>query len=244
MVRKLNLFIIAVVSIFLQTGHNYAQIELKPQIPSTKDESYQLQDKRKATYEQCMKDFNFNKIDFSSPFAKQNSTLLKEYLQCRSTLNDSAEICNKLTSVTDIEMCRGYFNDYIEFLGQAITKGFTKRGMDSCKKILGDKSKCEDFLRGLNKKDSSICDKVTGRESDECKAQIEGRPNLCPSLPCQYKAIFVEAVRQNNINMCSEIQDGLVNSICRAYISRKEQACEESKWFVIFKNKYCTEISK
>ncbi len=192
----------------------------------------------KQKYDKCISGFNIDAIDLSNPKLKNKSGLLRNYFMCKAARSNSVSVCDKLP-LEFAQMCRKYYQEYVDFIGMGLSKGPTSRGVERCMAFLGDKAKCEDFLRGLNRKDSSACGKVQGTQKEECEAQILGKAGLCSSPACKQKADFVNAVRSRSMAKCNSLGNEMVVSICKAYIGTLESVCQDEPGYTAFKEIYC-----
>lgn len=190
-------------------------------------------------YAQCLKNFDVHKLNFDDPLVRENLPLLNAYFGCQAASKNDISVCDKIVSAEDADVCREYFREYVDFIGSGVKRGITDKGMTVCMNTLHDQSKCRDFLNGLNTNDSSICDKVTGREKDECQALINGNPNTCGSTTCQNKTGFVKAVRAKDLKKCNRISDPMANNMCRGFVSPSPDVCVDNAGFVTFKANYC-----
>ncbi|MBM3245843.1 MAG: hypothetical protein FJZ13_00735 [Candidatus Omnitrophica bacterium] len=236
---KIRLIVMILGFVFLLHGSIAAQTQSDPDKKKSEKKS------AKEVYKECMRAFDINSINMNDSPARQNSALLDEYFTCKAVVKNDKNICDNLAAESYlVGMCKDYYEDYVEFLGAALTKGSTSAGMSRCLKSLGDRARCSSFFLGLNKNDSSVCDSASGKDRDECKAQVEGIPDGCPSESCQYKSIFVDAVRSKGSFKCKEIKNDHVRGVCRGYIGRNENVCTDNKAFQDFKHIYCSQKSR
>ncbi|MEK6727158.1 MAG: hypothetical protein AABY28_00595 [Candidatus Omnitrophota bacterium] len=224
-----GLFIIASYPAFAKEQ----QVEKYP--PVTKEEHHLV-----TKQDKCFNNFNINSIDFSDPKVIQISPLLIEYFQCRATVKDSINECNKLKGNPEFfDICRGNFNAYQALFGRIVRDGRVTPGMFSLWEGGGPENAFESFVEAFLKEDISSCENVPIEERNECSAVISGNDSLCKSDACASKAAYVKAIRSGNINDCSKIKNNSIKSMCRGYISRDEKICEEGRGFGDFKHRYC-----
>jgi len=199
---------------------------------------------KKQSKEQCLNEFDIDKIDWKNPKAKINLYLLRDYFLCRAAFKDNIKECDMLIS-PEREVCRNAFNGFHGLFGSLLIEGrITPQILSTWKSqlVLDDKI-TEALMEGWLKKDISVC---KGMPPD-CRAWISEDLHPCDSLKqgrelCREMVNYIKAIRRKDIKACEKIKRHPVRMLCRgyiAYINLDLEICEDNKGFKEFCERYC-----
>lgn len=193
--------------------------------------------------QECMNNFDIQKVDFKDPLVAGHVYLLAEYFQCRAVAADSAGECDAL-GVNGSDLCREYYEDYHLCFGKLASEGrMTSEVLNAWKKSRGlDAKEATNYISAWLKDDLSFCETfgTSSADHNECKAMITGNSDLCSSDSCGYRAPYIKAIKTKNINECNKIRDDdLAKAMCKATLSGGGQVCEQNQGFEEFRAAYC-----
>jgi hypothetical protein len=229
-----NLIIISVILCFF-----YGNVSAQEGVSSHKPE------KRFSNYEDCIKNFNIEDVDFSEPVVQKNLNLLLDYFQCRAAAKHDITECDKLGSPLD-KMCRHPFSKIFEFFGELIFNGrVTMRALDACKfpGLAEDRVTCKKFAEAFLKSDVSFCESLMSKKSQNmCKAIITLDLKWYSEGDWADNINYLKALKDFNKEHCMKIKDRVLRSGCEVFLSGNEQICNENKGFQSFRENYCREV--
>lgn len=200
----------------------------------------------------CVNNFNFDKIDLNSPSVTNNLLSLMDYTVCKAVAKDNIDLCNKLKFFPrEAESCRDCFITYHGFFGRLlINRRITPEAISACKQELQlSEDACKNFATAILSKNVSVCNEPNAERNGECKAFVTGDSSDCLSDSCKVKGLYINALNKMNIKECDKIDNPdwhTAKAMCYGDIERDEKKCEEVvPGFKKFVNDYCeTEASR
>ena len=197
--------------------------------------------------EECLKNFDINKVELQDSKLISYIPLLVEYFQCRAVVWDDINECDNLGLRPDyVATCRSSFNEYHGFFGRLLNEGdVNPQTLTSCINNFGlNREDCRLFGQAFLANYTSFCEKFRDNRDryNECKATISGDDRLCKTDPCRNKATYIKAIKTSDIKECENIKGHYfekVKMMCQGFISRDEKICQKNKGFAEFRNKYC-----
>lgn len=202
----------------------------------------------KDYFDECMKNFNFEKVDLTSREMQSFTHHLNNYFACRVAANDDINECSNLLEPIE---CRRVLTNYWLFYGRLIMRGkITQPMIDACSSTAfaeKDKKGCEMLAEVITKNDPAICNSAKDSKSQRyCAAFASLNPSLCADNECRDKIFFLDALRKEDPKLCDRISSSAqrLRWICKGGASQDAKVCEKNADIEKFKKDYCTHAAK
>lgn len=203
----------------------------------------------KDFYEDCIKNFNFEKVDLSTPEMLKYTHHLNEYFACRVAANDDINECSNMLEPNE---CTRILTLNWLFYGKLAVRGkASAASLDICASTTDIKKGALEFCGILSdaiaKNDASICSKTKDPKLQRyCTALASSNPAFCDDNECRDKAFFLDALRKGNIKLCDRITSSSTRLkwICKGGVSENPKVCEQNEGIEKFKKDYCTQVAK
>lgn len=232
---KKDLIIIFFVAVIFSYRNIYAEEKISP---------YYLE-KKYATCEDCIKNFNIEDVNFQHfQIRKEENLALINYFSCRATIKNDINVCNKLLD-SDRAKCYGKFNTRGFFVKLLYAQQLTPDLMHSCiVSKFGDTKVCRQFIYAFIKGDDLSCKNLYPDNriaQSRCQALIKLDEKLTTDKSFQNIIYFMKAVKDFELKACKEIEDENLRILCKGYISIDEKICQEYVDFKKIRDRYCKE---
>jgi len=175
-------------------------------------------------------------LNIGDPKVEKDMALLDGYFQCRAALNDDPGECDKLgrkgkTCTKHYNRLHGFFNELI------LRERTTGRALNLCISKYRDRTSCRVLSEAFIKNDVSFCENMRSRSArSKCKAVATLDSSYSPEW--KDNIAYIKALKEFDESYCGQIKDKSLNRECRAYITGKEEICEECEGFIEFRDKY------
>lgn len=195
---------------------------------------------------QCMDNFTIDEIDFKDSKNSAESYLLNDYFICRAVVNDDIAECNSLLSPGECQRpVKGYLSPHIKAMRIGmITPSILKESVDNAVGVGKDIESHRILLRAILENDPSLCGDKDDKGANKCRALASKDVKSCPDQNCKESVYFMQAIKDNNVEICQKLSKGDVVWVCRSAVTQDLKTCEQSEGYKKFKQTYCENILK
>lgn len=174
---------------------------------------------------------------------KQTEDELREQcLNCKAVASNNIELCKEIQDKNRLSECRKVLMILELFNELNENKQVTNAALHTCKEVLSDElgenldDKCKIICNAyLTKDPASLINYFKGEDGALVVAIFSGDTKYCnfgsdkknKQEVCLSNAGFFSAIRLNNKELCSRINNPNVRTNCEAYFEKDEEKCED-----------------